>query len=137
MSVYYGTKEGIATDVYNSLVSLYAAARVERQYMEQGNYSYPAVFMNDMTEERTRYLKDVVLVKWTLALILFVYDEGSTLSTTLNTEIAKVCDKLNNDPTRGGIAYNTKILRVDTAEGFKIPHGVAIVSVEILYLSQK
>jgi len=135
MSVYYGTKETIITNVYNVLVSLYNSQTVDRQYVEPGNYGYPSIYINDTSQTRKRILKDVVLIEWTINLVLFVYDEGSTLSTTINTELDRVCDKLKDDPTRGGLAYNTEIERIDLE--FEKPHAVALFTIKVIYLGQK
>ena len=137
MSVRYTTKEAIAAKLYDKInaVSQFQN-RVERQYVEVGTYEYPGVFINDVRETRRRVLKDAVHVVWTALLILYVFDEGTTLSTTLNSTLASLISAVKADPTLDNLVYNTKIIQVDTDEGFLRPHGVALLTTEVEFLTQ-
>jgi len=136
MSLTFTTKEDVATALYNLFYSVSAFKHVDRQYVEPGNYEYPSVFINDVREDRRIVLQDVVDVLWRVTLLLFVYDDSATLSTTLNTEIKRVKDTIKGDPTLGGLVVTSKIVNVDTDEGFLRPHGLALIALELRYLTR-
>jgi len=136
MSVYYATKEQVAAKLFSIFQAVSQLKFVDRQYIEPGNYAYPGLFINDVREARDSRLKDVVLVTWSVLLVLYVYDDSATLSTTLNAEIKRLIDALKADVTLGGLTYNARVLQVDTDEGFLRPHGVALLTTELVLLSQ-
>jgi len=137
MSVSYTEKEPVAVALYGKLNAVSEFQSVDRQYVEMGDYDYPGVFINDVREVRRTVLKDVVHVLWTVLIVVFVFDDSLTLSTTLNAEIKRAIDALKVDVTLGvsGV-YNTRVLDVDTDEGFLRPHGVAMLTTEISYLTK-
>ena len=92
--------------------------------------------MNDVREQRERKLLDVVLITWTVLLVLYIYDDSRTLSTTLNADIKKAKDIIKADVTLGGKVYNTRIIQIDTDEGFLRPHAAGLLTLEITYLSE-
>ena len=136
MSVYKATKEEAAVALKAALDLPAFFSDVERQYVEKGNYTYPSIFFNDIREARNRKLLDVVLIDWTVLIVVYVYDGGTTLSTTLNAAIAEALDAMKLDVTLGGKVYNVKVAQVDTDEGFLRPHGVALLTVTVTFLSE-
>jgi len=142
VSLAYTTAEAVASHLRGTILTVVDGDGVkmkecDRQHMEKfDNYDYPSSFLNDVNRVRERLLKDVAKVTHSFAVVVFHRSEEGNLSTILNALVRDTVDKLTSDPTRGGIARNTRVARIDTDEGFLEPHCAAILQVEVVYLSQ-
>jgi hypothetical protein len=141
MPLVYATPEQIGASLETALKSIVGVnklQRVDRQHHEDfDNYAYPSGYINDVRRDITRVLKNVLKVVHTFDIIVFGRSEGGDLATLLNTLMDDSCAAIIADPTRGGIAYNTRVLRTDTDEGFYEPVYVAAIMVEVHYLARK
>ena len=109
---------------------------MDRQKQEIfGDYKYPLAFINDSSESRTYVLSDCIKVEWTVVIVAYNL-AGDTPSTVLNSLISIVKSGVESDITLGGNAYNTKIIRIDTDEGFAYPNCMALFTVVISYMSE-
>lgn len=142
MALVYATAEEIGASLVLALkpgiVGNNALQRVDRQHAEDfNNAEYPSAFVNDVRREITRVLKDVVRVVHSFDIVVFNRSEEGDLATKINSLINDTSEALINDPTRGGIAYNTRIIRVVTDGGAYEPIYVAAFEVEVYYLARK
>lgn len=135
MSVRFGVKENMLATLA-SMLSAAGIKQVERQKTEVfDNYKFPLAFVNDSSESRTRVLLDCIRVDWSVVVV--AYDvAGKTPSTKLNSLIETVKQAILSDVTLGGGAYNVRILRIDTDEGFANPYVIAVFVVSVTYLSE-
>ena len=135
MSLVFGNKESMLSELEANLKSG-GIKYVDRQKQEIfGDYQYPLAFINDSSESRTYILTDCIKVEWTIAVVAYAL-AGTTPSTSVNSLISIVKSGIEADITLGGNAYNTRIIRIDTDEGFAYPNCMALVTVVISYLSE-
>jgi hypothetical protein len=136
MSVHYGVKETMLTRLETNLKAVAGMSQIDRQKNENfENYASRSCFINDVNEMRTRYLLNCIKVDWTVVLVAFESTENSNASTILNALIALVKAAILGDVTLNGSAYNVKIIRIDTDEGFAYPYVEALFTLQIQYLS--
>lgn len=141
MALIYATAEQIGENLRTTMLGIVGVnnpKRVDRQHHEDfNNYAYPSCYINDVRRDITRILKDVILVKHTFDIIIFGRSEGGDMATLLNSLIDDSCGAIISDPTRGGFAYDTRIIRIDTDEGYYEPVYVAALAVEVYYLARR
>jgi hypothetical protein len=134
----YGTREEVASSLELSLISVAGMKKVDRQHFENfANYQYPSAFLNEVRDTRQAFLKNVIKVQGMYTAVLFDKSEAGDLSTKLNSLVNLGLTAILTDVTRGGKAYNTTVVAIDTDEGFMAPHCVAILTIQVLYLSQR
>lgn len=137
MAIYYGDKETMMARLEANIEAITGMQRVDRQHYEDfNNYAYPSAFINDIREDRTYILQDVVKVDWSVVVIAFDMSESENLDTKLNALTKLVKAKLHSDTTLNSKAYTLTIGGVDTDRGFMFPHCVAIFSLNIMYLEK-
>jgi len=131
-----GSKESILENIATELEKITVAngyandiQQVDRQFdaPEEGNYKYPSIFVNDRDEQRVQLLKDLFRVVLTVGLVLYVYDEGGTLGTSINSFIEDTKKALLADITRGGQARNTTITRILVDASLVTPPSAGII----------
>lgn len=137
----YTTKEAITQHLEDTITTMIQAqnpnGKVDRQHFEDfGNYEYPSAFLNEVRDTPKRYARDLTKMVSMYTIILFDHSEAEELSTKLNSLVKLGKEALLESPTRGGIAYNTNIVSIDTDEGFLFPHCVAVFTVEVTYLTE-
>ncbi|MBW2037190.1 MAG: hypothetical protein JRI41_06895 [Deltaproteobacteria bacterium] len=138
MALRFATREEVAVGIVNAISTVSALQLVERQHQEiTSNVSYPLAYVNEVREERTRLLKDVIKVSAQFAIVVAdKSDDGSDMSTILNTLVASVAIALLEDLTLDSKVYNLKVSAIDTDEGFLAPYCVGVMTVRVDYYSQ-
>lgn len=143
MAPYYGlgTKEEILSNLGTVLNTVTGIKFVDYQRVRASGASidkYPGTYINDVTVDKERLLKDLVKNTFGVALVCWVWaatDED--LATVLNAFMELVKSKIMADPTRGSKAYDTAIESVGTDGGSRHPQGQAIVSLAIVFYSNE
>ncbi len=138
MALNFATREEVATGIVNAISTVSSLQLVERQHQEiTDDITYPVAYVNEVREERTRLLKDVIKVDAQFAIVVAgKSDDGSDMSTILNSLVASVSAALLSDLTLGGKVYNLRVTAIDTDEGFLAPYCVGVMTVRVEYYSQ-
>lgn len=136
-----GMKEEIMNHLGAAMLAIPGIKFVEYQKVYDSDMKAnrcPGVYINDVRIDKEKILDDVVKNTFTAAIVGFVYARsGEVLSTILNIFMEQVKDAVILDRSRGGKAYDTKILIVETDAGSRYPQGMFVVMNEIIFFSDE
>jgi len=141
--MYYGigSREAILADLETQLLKIVGIKFVDYQRIEASGIDpdkYPGCFINDVSTDKERLLKDLVKNAFGVSLILWVWaKENENLATKMNIFIDEVKDKIAADPTRGNQAYDSIIESVNTDGGARFPQGLCIINLVIIFYSEE
>ena len=136
-----GTKDEIMNHLGTAMLGIEGIKFVEYQKVYDSDMKAnrcPGCYVNDVRIDKIKILDDVVKNTFTAAIVGFVYARsGEVLSTVLNDFMEKVKDGVILDRSRGGKAYDTKILIVETDAGSRYPQGMFVCMLEIVFYSSE
>jgi len=136
-----GTKEEIMNNLGAAILAITGIKFVEYQKVYDSDMKAnrcPGCYINDVRVDKEKILDDVVKNVFQIGIVGFVYARGSEiLSTILNTFMEQVKDASIADRTRGGNAYDTKVLLIETDAGSRYPQGMFVVMLEIIFFSSE
>jgi len=140
---YYGlgTKEEILANLETVLLTVSGIKFVDYQRVESSGASaekYPGLYINDVSTDKERLLKDLVKNAFGVQLVCWVWaKKNEELATVLNAFMRGVKGKIMIDSTRGSKAYDTVIENISTDAGSRHPQGLAVVNMLIPFYSQE
>ena len=136
MALVYTTKDAILTALETCLKRVSWVTTVDRQQVGVQEYQSPkGCFISDVRETRRTFLKNCILVDYTVMVVVFVYVEAQTsLSTEMNAALQEVKAQLVLDTTLGGLVDKVIINSIDTDSGFNAPNAYATLVLSIQYL---
>jgi len=143
MAPYYGpgNKEEILANLDTVIRTVTGIKFVDFQRVYASGAStdkYPGTYINDVSVDKERLLKDLVKNSFGVSLVCWVWAAvGEDLATKLNAFMEDVKDKVMADPTRGQKAYDTIIENISTDGGSRHPQGMAIVNLMIIFYSNE
>jgi len=138
---YYGlgTKEKILKNIDTQLNAIEGIKFVDYQRVLAsgvGPEKYPGSFINDVSTDKERLLKDLYRNVFGCSLVCWVWaTKEEKLATKMNAFEVIVRGKIMADPTRGKQAYDTVIENVSTDGGSRWPQGMTIFNTAIVYYS--
>jgi len=138
---YYGlgTKEEILKDIETQLNTISGIKFVDYQRILSsgiGPEKYPGIFINDVSTDKERLLKDLSRNVAGISLVCWVWATvEQDLATLMNAFVVVIKGKLMLDPTRGNKAYDTVIENISTDGGSRHPQGMAVINTAIVYYS--
>jgi len=138
---YYGlgTKEGILANIDTVLNTIDGIKFVDYQRILAsgiGPEKYPGSFINDVSTDKERLLKDLYRNVFGCSLVCWVWATvDEKLATKMNAFEVIVRGKIMADPTRGDKAYDTVIENISTDGGSRHPQGMTILNTAIVYYS--
>ena len=140
MALTYTTREAVLNALETALKTVSWITEVDRQQVGlPEDYSIPkGVLIHDIREVRRTVLKDCIDVRYTVMIVVYVYDEDfDSLSTDLNAAMEEVKGAIQNYFTLSGIVDKTIVETADTDAGFTAPQANGTLVLEISYLSEK
>ena len=136
-----GTKEPIMNNLGTAMLAIPGIKFVEYQKVYDSDMKAnkcPGCYINDVRIDKEKILEDVVKNTFQVGIVGFVYAlSGQILSTILNIFMEQVKDAVIVDRTRGGNAYDTKIVLIETDAGSRYPQGMFVCMLEIIYFSSE
>jgi len=138
---YYGlgTKEKILEDLDTQMNAIDGIKFVDYQRVLAsgiGPEKYPGIFINDVSTDKEKLLKDLYRNIFGCSLISWVWATvEEELATKMNASTVIVRGKIMADPTRNKQAYDTVIENVSTDGGSRWPQGMTILNMAIVYYS--
>ncbi len=101
-----------------------------------GPEKYPGIFINDVSTDKERLLKDLYRNSFGCSFVCWVWATvDEKLATKMNAFEVIVRGKIMADPTRGSKAYDTEIENISTDGGSRWPQGMTIINTVIIYYS--
>jgi len=143
VSPYYGlgTAEEILANLETVLNTVTGIQFVDYQRIEASGVDpskYPGCFINSVSTDKERLLKDLVKNAFGVSLILWIWaKEDEDLATKMNLFIDEVKGKVMTDPTRNDQAYDSIIENVSTDAGSRHPQGMCIINMAITFYSEE
>lgn len=140
---YYGlgTKEEILADLDAKIRTIPGITFVDYQRVRASGASvdkYPGVYINDVSTDKERLLKDLVRNMFGVSLVCWVWATADEdMATKMNAFMETVKDKVMLDPTRGNKAYDTRIENISTDAGMRHPQGMAILNMAVVFFSEE
>lgn len=136
-----GTKEEIMNHLGTAMSAITGIKFVEYQKKYDSDMKAnkcPGVYINDVRIDKEKILEDVVKNTFQVGIVGFVYAlSGQVLSTVLNTFMEQVKDAVIGDRSRGGKAYDTKIILIETDAGSRYPQGMFVVMLSVVFFSDE
>ncbi len=136
-----GIKEAIMNNLGTAMLAIPGIKFVEYQKVYDSDMianKCPGCYINDVRIDKEKMLEDVVKNTFQVGVVGFVYAlSGQILSTILNTFMEQVKDASILDRTRGGNAYDTKVVLIETDAGSRYPQGMFVVMLEIIFFSSE
>jgi len=138
---YYGlgTKEEILKNIDTQLNTITGIKFVDYQRVlasDIGPEKYPGSFINDVSTDKEKLLKDLSRNFFGCSLVCWVWaTTEEDLATKLNAFLVTVKGKIMADPTRGSKAYDTIIENISTDGGSRWPQGMAVMNTLIVFYS--
>jgi len=139
---YYGpgTKEEILKDIDTQLNTIEGIKFIDYQRVLSsgiGPEKYPGAFINDVSTDKERLLKDLSRNIFGCSLVCWVMAaKDEDLATKMNAFVVIVKGKIMKDPTRGKKAYDTVIESISTDGGSRWPQGMTILNTAIVFYSE-
>jgi len=143
MSPYYGlgTKENILANLKTVVDTVEGIKFVDYQRIRAAGASvdkYPGAYINDISTDKERLLKDLIRNMLGIQLILWIWAaKDEDLITKQNAFIEDVKDKVVADPTRNSQAYDTIIENITTDSGSRHPQAMAVINMMIIFYSEE
>lgn len=136
-----GTKEEIINHLGIAMLAITGIKFVEYQKVYDSDMKAnrcPGCYVNDVRIDKEKILDDVVKNIFQVGIVGFVYAKsGEILSTILNIFMEQVKDAVILDRSRGGKAYDTKIILIETDAGSRYPQGMFVCMLEIIFYSSE
>ena len=136
-----GTKSGILTNLYNKINAISGIKFVDWQRRYDSGITpdrCPGCYINDVREDKTKLLSNIVQNLFTVAVIAWVWAaQGENLGSKLNAFIDSVKEAIMSDQSQSNNAYSTIIQIVETDAGTRHPQGLGIIMLQIVYYSEK